>query len=305
MELFQVRYYLAVCRTKNFTRAAEECNVSQPALSRAIQQLEAELGGELFRRERSLTHMTDFGQAVHPALAQCFEASLSVKAIAQSFLKQGHAPLNLALSRSIEMEMLSPVLGEIATAFPRIEIKIFRGPPHEIEERMKNGESEIAVAGTLGTDWDRFNARKLFDERYGVLLNRNHALSRRNSFELCDLAKERLLCRPHCWMARSIEGKLKELGTGQVAKHEIHQIEDVPHLVRANFGVGAWPASRRVPDDLVLGHVQDIDLSRPIHVYSVAGRKQSSAAAALVNLLRAKDWSAMSGPGASPGERLH
>ncbi len=69
MELHQIRYLLALSKSLNFTRAAEECNVSQPALSRAISQLEAELGGEMFRRERNLTHITDFGQSVSPAPA--------------------------------------------------------------------------------------------------------------------------------------------------------------------------------------------------------------------------------------------
>ncbi len=59
MEMHQVRYFLAVARTRNFTRAAEECNVSQPSLTRAIQKLEGELGGPLFRREHSLSHLTD------------------------------------------------------------------------------------------------------------------------------------------------------------------------------------------------------------------------------------------------------
>src|SRR5213595_1369253 len=61
MDMHHLRYLLAVCDTLNFTRAAEKCNVTQPALSRAIQQLEEEVGGQLFRRERSLTHLTDLG----------------------------------------------------------------------------------------------------------------------------------------------------------------------------------------------------------------------------------------------------
>jgi len=61
MEMHQVRYFLAVARTLNFTRAADECNVTQPSLTRAIKQLEAELGGDLFRRERP-AGLTELGQ---------------------------------------------------------------------------------------------------------------------------------------------------------------------------------------------------------------------------------------------------
>ena len=70
MEMHQVRYFLAVADTLNFTRAAEQCHVSQPALTRAIQQLEDELGGLLLRRERKLTHLTDFGRLIEPHLRQ-------------------------------------------------------------------------------------------------------------------------------------------------------------------------------------------------------------------------------------------
>ena len=68
MDIHHIRYFLAVCETRNFTRAAEKCNVTQPALSRAIQQLEDEVGGLLFRRERNLTHITDLGALLQAAL---------------------------------------------------------------------------------------------------------------------------------------------------------------------------------------------------------------------------------------------
>ena len=61
MEMHQVRYFLAIAEELNFTRASERCNVTQPALSRAIKILEEELGGLLFRRERDLTRLTDLG----------------------------------------------------------------------------------------------------------------------------------------------------------------------------------------------------------------------------------------------------
>ena len=62
MEMHQTRYFLAVCEALNFTRAAHHCNVAQPSLTRAIKKLEEELGGPLFRRERTRTHLTDLGR---------------------------------------------------------------------------------------------------------------------------------------------------------------------------------------------------------------------------------------------------
>jgi DNA-binding transcriptional LysR family regulator len=79
MEMHEVRYFLAVCDTLNFTRAAERCNVSQPSLTRAIQKLEAEFGGLLFRRERAATHLTDLGSLVRPQLERIAKDAESVK----------------------------------------------------------------------------------------------------------------------------------------------------------------------------------------------------------------------------------
>jgi DNA-binding transcriptional LysR family regulator len=305
MEFHQVRYFLAVCRTLHFTRAAEECHVTQPALSRAILQLEAELGGQLFRRERSLTHMTDLAHAVFPALTQCFESCQSAKALANAFHKGGQAPLNLALARSIEIELLQPLLSEITSAFPQIEIKITRGPAHVIGEALKSGEAEVGLGGVLNGDWDRFESRQLYEEQYGLLLNRRHRLAGRNVVELAELAEERFLCRPHCWLAETVAGKLAGIGVRSVARHEVPLIEDVPGMVRANLGVGIWPIGRRIGDDLLVNKINGIDMNRWIHVHTVAGRRHSVGAATLIKLLRVRDWAARPGAMAQEAGRLH
>ena len=85
MEMHQVRYFLAVADTLNFTRAAEQCHVSQPALTRAIQQLEEELGGLLLRREHKLTHLTDFGRLIEPHLRQLFADAEAARSTARRF----------------------------------------------------------------------------------------------------------------------------------------------------------------------------------------------------------------------------
>ena len=63
MEFQEIRYFLAMSQTLNFTKAAELCQVSQPALTRGIQKMEDELGGLLFSREPNNVHMTDLVEA--------------------------------------------------------------------------------------------------------------------------------------------------------------------------------------------------------------------------------------------------
>jgi LysR family transcriptional regulator, hydrogen peroxide-inducible genes activator len=71
MEMYQIRYFLAVAESLNFTRAAERCNVTQSALTRAIQKLEEELGGLLLWRVRNLTHLSDLGRLMKPLWPGC------------------------------------------------------------------------------------------------------------------------------------------------------------------------------------------------------------------------------------------
>ena len=108
MEMHQVRYFLAVARTLNFTRAAEECNVAQPSLTRAIRQLEGELGGDLFRRERPQAQLTELGQRMLPLLKQCYESAISARSLATAIKKGEVGSLRLALSRTIDPSLVTP-----------------------------------------------------------------------------------------------------------------------------------------------------------------------------------------------------
>src|SRR5215468_96323 len=155
MEMQQIRYFLALAQTLNFTRAAEECNVTQPALTRAIQALEGELGGELIRRERQQSHLTELGHRMLPLLQQCYEASVSAKSLAKAVRTSAVAPLSLAISNSVDLAVIAPIIAELFRAYPGMSLKLRRGLPIEIVDILKQGEAELAVAGPLGEAWER------------------------------------------------------------------------------------------------------------------------------------------------------
>lgn len=79
MKLHQIRYFLALCEERDFTRAATRCTVAQPAFTRAIKALEEELGGALFHRQHANTHLSRLGQKLKPILEQAYSHAEGAK----------------------------------------------------------------------------------------------------------------------------------------------------------------------------------------------------------------------------------
>ena len=158
MEMHQVRYFLAVARALNFTRAAEECHVAQPSLTRAIRQLEGELGGDLFRRERPQAQLTELGQRMLPLLKQCYESALSARLLASAIKKGEVGSLRLALSRTIDPSLVTPHVVELGKLFQGLELKLLRGTGVEVLEYLKKGEVELGLAAQIGEEWERLDS---------------------------------------------------------------------------------------------------------------------------------------------------
>lgn len=291
MEFHQIRYFLAVAKSLNFTQAAEECHVAQPSLSRAIKLLEEELGGELFRRERSLSHLTDLGRLMLPLLTQSYESALAAKSLAASYKKGSVAPLRLALSHTINLAVLVRPLTELVKAFPGLELQFSKGNAREVGEKLKSGGAEIAIAGRLSEDWNRLDKWRLFEEGYELVVNRKHPLGARNRVGFGDLAKQRLFFRPYCEQADEMATILKSKGIPQTGGDHLLSDQDLIALIGANIGVSLMPESARLKTDLCGLAVEDLTLKRSVYLYAVAGRERSPAANGLMKLLRAADWS--------------
>jgi len=193
MEMHHIRYFLAVARELNFTRAAEHCNVSQPALTRAIQQLEDELGGQLLRREGKLSHLTDLGERMVPPMMQCLESALAAKSLASSFKAGSSQALLLAMAHTIDMVPLAQCLAEMQRKCRSLEFNILRGTASEIGQHLKKGHAELAVAGPLEQPWDRLDQHPLFEEELALAVSSCHRLAGREVVDVLELAEERIL----------------------------------------------------------------------------------------------------------------
>src|SRR5258708_37108097 len=123
MEMHQVRYFLATVSELNFTKAADKCNVTQPSLTRAIKQLEDELGGDLFRRERPHAQLTELGQRMLPLLRQCYESALGARSLASAIKSGEVGTLKLALSWAIDPSLIVPHVRGLSPHFRGLDVK--------------------------------------------------------------------------------------------------------------------------------------------------------------------------------------
>jgi DNA-binding transcriptional LysR family regulator len=290
MEMHQIRYFLAAARTLNFTRAAEECNVAQPSLTRAIQQLEEELGGDLFRRERKLSHLTDLGQRMLPLMQQCYDMAQGAKSLASSIKRGEIASLRLALSHTVDISLLVPFLSELNRAFNGLELKFLRGSGLEVAEKLKQGDAELGIAGPLDQSWARFDVWPLFTEGFALVVNAGHRLARKSAIDLDELTQERLLRRPYCEQAEQMAALLRSRNVKSAHTHELSSERDLLSLLEAKIGVAVVPRSIAVPETLIRVPINEFPLSRTVYLYAVAGRPRGGPATTFMKQLASADW---------------
>jgi DNA-binding transcriptional LysR family regulator len=291
MEMHQVRYFLAVARVLNFTRAADECNVTQPSLTRAIKQLEAELGGDLFRRERPAAQLTELGLRMHPLLKQCYEAATGARQLASSFKSGEVGALRIALTHSVDLALLIPYLDQIKRLFNRLEFRFLRGNSREVGEYLKNGEAELGIAAEISEEWSRLDTWPLFTEGFQLVVNKHHPLADRKDISFEDLQAQQLLSRNFCEHAERLSASFRKHGIDVDRSHGISSERDVIELLEADVGVAVVPRSVSTPETLKRTNVDGLDIRRTVHLYGVAGRERTAVASAVMRLLRSADWS--------------
>lgn len=289
MEMQQVRYFLATASELNFTRAAERCNVTQPSLTRAIMHLEDELGGDLFRRERPQAQLTELGQRMHPLLKQCYESAHVARSLAAAINSGEIGSLKLALSRTINLDLLTPHLAELSRLFKRTEVKLLRGTSPEIVGLLKSGEAELAIAAEL-EGWERLDRWALFTEEFGLMLNSKHPLASRSDIDIDALRRERWLRRIYCEHFEQVMSLIQSHDLNIDQGYELTSERDLITLLEADLGIAFAPRSTSCPETLKLLPVKGMELRRTIYLYGVAGRQRTAAASAMLKMLRAADW---------------
>jgi DNA-binding transcriptional LysR family regulator len=290
MEMHQIRYFMAVAETLNFTRAARRCNVTQPAMSRAIQALEAGIGGLLFRRERGLSHLTDLGRIMRPYLEQILRESEKAKGAARDYLTMGKAPLRIGVMCTIGPLRFTPFLSRFRLEHSGIELGMIDGVPAYLSDKLENGEIEAAVMAQPAPFRERFEAVPLYREPFVVATPPGHRLLTQKMVALRDIDGEDYVDRIHCEYGSYIGELMDREGVRCKVVYESDREEWVQMMVMSGAGIACLPQHSPLLPGLGTRPMHQPNIVREVSLVTMAGRRQSPAAMAFVASAKSYDW---------------
>lgn len=290
MEMNQVRYFLSACETLNFSRAAEQCGVSVPSLSRGIRALEDELGGQLFRRERHLTHLTDLGRLMQQHLSAMQAAADAAKHDAAGYGRLSGSRLKFGMFASFGAELLTGYLSALSALAPEMELQIWEANCEELQGALLGNEIDIALTSAPELD-EGLRPIQLFQESYCVAFAPGHRFEKMNAVPLRELDGERYIKRLHCeFPSNFIRLGVAKPYTALTVRYIGEREDWVQAMVKAGLGCTVMPEYLPLLQGIEMRRLVDPEVSRQISLVTVAGRPHSAPVSAAIQAARTFRW---------------
>ena len=258
--LTQLQYALAVARSGQFSRAAEQCNVSQPSLSMQIAKLERLVGGRLFDRDSQEVRLTPFGERFLEQASRVMSELGRLESIVELETQSRGARVRLGLIPTVAPSLASELAHEFVSRFPEAHLSVHEQMTAELVTGLRSGTIDAAVAAIPLHESD-LEETALYTEPFVVCMPEAHPLRERDRIAIAELPEHEiiLLRDGHCLRNQALE--LCRIATTQAGVHrdrpaqpgatmsegvtfETGSFETLLPLVRAGAGITLVPALR-------------------------------------------------------------
>lgn len=274
----QLRAFAALAELKNFTRAAAQSHLSQPAFSALIRALEQAVGARLFDRDTRKVELTPEGRLFLDGAARLLRDFDAALADLGDHAARRRGRVAIALLPALAAGWLPDVLAAFRTRHPGIELDVADALSEDCVDRVRAGRADFALAA-IRAGAPELRTEAFCSDRFHVVCQRGHRLASRRRVTLADLAGE-----PFVHLARTssvrqlIDAAVRPAALNRVM--ELEQLSTVAGMVRAGLGITVVPS-------LTLFHFRHAELvSRPLQpaierqIFVVRPRDRSLSAAA-------------------------
>ncbi|MHB1124744.1 MAG: CysB family HTH-type transcriptional regulator [Ramlibacter sp.] len=195
MNLHQFRFVQeAARRNLNLTEAAKALHTSQPGVSKAIIELEEELGVEIFARHgKRLKRITEPGQHVLRSIELIMREVGNLKRIGEQFSAQDSGTLSIATTHTQARYVLPVPVAKLREAYPKVNVSLHQGSPEQVARMVMDDVAEIGIATEALPDHRELVTLPCYEWQHVLVLPPSHPLARKERISLEDLAAEPLV----------------------------------------------------------------------------------------------------------------
>ncbi len=241
MNLPELSAFVAVAEAGTVRAAAERLALSQPALSRRVQRLEAQLGVQLFIRTGQRLRLSEAGARLLAEARTHFEALDRALNAVRDAARYGTAAVTVGCSATLCAEILPPALVEYARTHPRVQVRILDLPVSQIEQAVRNSEADFALT-VLGVEEPGLVQDVLAEEPLVLLAPASHPLAGRSAVNWAELQHPPLIATGlQSANRRLLERVQTKIGMALEWRHEVQRLSTAVELVAAGIGLTVLP----------------------------------------------------------------
>jgi DNA-binding transcriptional LysR family regulator len=290
MDFNQVRYFLTLADTLNFTQAAEKCFVTQPALTQAIKRLEKELGAELVHRDGKNTELTKFGESLRGYFEQIERAKRLVHSSAKAITTSQRPELNIGLTNTVGPRRIMKFLDFFHIAHPGISITLHDLSPESIPSMLALGELDCAFCARGRHLTHALIHIDLFEEELIVAFQAGHPFAKMGKVPIAMLAEQRYIDRLHCEFRKELLALYFEMSLELNIIYRSQREDWVQSMIQQGLGVSIMPRNSLLYDGLEYRPITQPDISRTIGFVTASGAKTFPVLDLFISLVLDYDW---------------
>lgn len=288
MELYPLKVFLSVATEKSFSRAAERLFRTQPAVSLAVQRLEAELGEKLIDRSATPPILTDAGKIV-AEYARRFENLESDLQNSLTELRDNAAGrLVIGANESTSLYLLK-YIEQYRHIYPKVKVQVRRSFSSKLPIQLLDGDLELGVISYDPED-DRLVQKVIYTDHLAFVVSPSHRFAKKEVVRITELGMETFIA--HNVFSQYRDAVLKEFQRHKVPLNmdvEMPTVETIRLMVQRNEGVAFLP-KMCVEQDLDKGvltevKVEELHIERKVRLLYPSKRALSHAARAFLELL--------------------
>lgn len=247
MDVRQLRYFIKIAECGSFSRAAQELNVAQPALSQHVANVESELGVKLLRRSTKGVTLTECGETL---LGHAEAILRQMENAARAVRNQASDPsgtVSVGLPSSVSLVMAVPLLMEVERRFPKIHVRVIENHSGYVLEWVKTGRIDLGIVFDA-EESPSIHLRPLMEEDLYFISPAAEESTGGEDIAFHELSRHPLVLTGTAHGLRKlVERHAEESGTALTIKTELDALSAIKDVVASGYGYSVlpWPAVRR------------------------------------------------------------